>query len=148
MPHCGSYINLCGCMFVSSPDVTSSLPTHCNQSPIDTCSGAAMLHPTFTLCPNHISMDCSVLHFFSTSSPCGENSKVTFACNFCTTVGSMFICLYTNPALILSFMNAGNNACPLVNSIVKITVLWQLSPVRIRGTLTVEEVDIFIMFFI
>ena len=44
---------------------------------------------------------------------------------------------------MLAFVNAGDNACPLVNSIVKITALGLHSPMGIRGMLMVEEVKIF-----
>ena len=38
---CGSYIDLCGYMFASFPDVTLSPPTYHNQSHMNTCSGVA-----------------------------------------------------------------------------------------------------------
>ena len=60
--HCGSDICLGDCMSVPSTNTISSLPTPQNQSPIDTCSGVATLHPIVTLWPNHISMDNNVLH--------------------------------------------------------------------------------------
>ena len=41
-----------------------------------------------------------------------------------------------------AYMNAGDNTCPLVNSIVKIMALGLLFPVGIRGTLTVYKVNI------
>ena len=88
-------------------------------------------------------MDHSVLHIFSTSSPYGKSSKVAFASNVYAIMGSTLVCLYTSPTIILAFMNVRDSAWPLVNSIEKITVLWKLSPVGIKGTLIIEKVDIF-----
>ena len=53
------------------------------------------------------------------------------------------VCSYTKPMMMSAFMNAGDNACPLVNYIVKIMAFGLLSPVRIRDMLMVKEVDIF-----
>ena len=119
--------------------MTSSLPTHHNQSPIDTCFVVVILHPTFTLQPNHISIDCSILHIFSASLPSEKTSKVAFASNYWNTTGSTFMCSHTSPAIILAFINAGDSSWLLVNSVLKITVLWQLFSIRIKGTLIVKR---------
>ena len=44
--------------------------------------------------------------------------------------------------MMSEFMNDGDDACPLSDSIVKITALWLLSLIRIRGMLTVDKVNI------
>ena len=77
--HCGSGICLGNCVSAPSTDMTSSLPTQHNQSPIKPCSDVATSHPIFTLEPDNISMDHNVLHIFSMSS---FSNKVFFSSGF------------------------------------------------------------------
>ena len=140
--HCGSVSGLYNCIFTSSIDMISSLPTHHNQSLIKTCLDVTTLHPTFALHPNPLSMDCNVPHIFFTPSSSGNTSKVSFLSNFCITMDYVFLCSYTRPTIISSSMNTGANACLLVNCIVN------LSPVRIRDILTTKESNIFLTFYL
>ena len=129
-------------MFVPSTNMLSSLPTQHNGFPIVTCFGVTTLHPIFTLQPNHISMDCNVLHLFSKSPPSMKTNKVFFSSCFCTTIGSMVIYSYCSPVMISEFINTRDNACSLANSIIKTMALWLLSIFRIRGMPTVDNVNI------
>ena len=140
--HCGSGIDLGDFVFVPSTNTPSSLSTQCNQSPNVICSGVATLHAVFTLWPNHISMDHKVLHNFLISSPSIKTNKVFFSSSLCTTIGSMVVCSYTNQVMMSGFINAGDNACPLSNSYHKTAALLLLSPIRIRGTLSVNDINI------
>ena len=54
----------------------------------------------------------------------------------------MVVCSYTNPTMMSGFVNAGDYACPLSNSSVKTTARLLLFQIRIRGMLTVDDVDI------
>ena len=142
MSLCGSDICLGSCIFVPSANTLFSLPTQHNQSSIITCSVVATLHQIFTLWPNHPSMDHNVLHIFSMSSSSVKTSKVLLSSSFCTTIGPTVVWWYTNQVMMSVFINAVDNACPLSNSILKAMALWLLSPIGIRGMLTVDDVNI------
>ena len=87
--HCGSGICLCNCISSSSTDKIFSLPNQHNQSPTNTSLGVARSHPIFILCPNHISMDCNVLHNFLMPSLFVKTNKVFFSSHFCVTTSFM-----------------------------------------------------------
>ena len=79
---------------------------------------------------------------FQCLSPSPKTNKVFFSSSFCTTIGSMVVCSYTNPSMMSGLGNAGDNACPLSYFFITNTALLLPFPIRIRGMLKVNNVNI------
>ena len=136
--HSGYSIGLGICTFAPSTDRLSSLPTCHNWSPNITCSGVATWHLVFTLQPKHISMYCIIFQYLHLPQ---RLRKFSFH-EVCTMIGSMVVYLYTNPARVSGFINPGEKAYPLRNSIIKTAALLLLSSIGIRSILSVHNFDI------
>ena len=125
---------LCVCIF---PNTTSSLPTCCNWSP----STPAQV---WQCCIQYLHYDSTtslwiIVYYIFSQLVHHLGKPAKWPLHLIFEPHSTFICIYTRPAIILVLVNVGNSACPLVNSIVKIMVLWQLSQVGIRGNLLLKR---------
>ena len=91
-------------------------------------SGIGLGNCVFVPSTNTLSHTCNVLYNLSISWPSPKTNKVFLLSSLCTTIGSMVVYSYINPAMMSGFVNAEDNACPISNSITKTTVLLLLSP--------------------
>ena len=138
--HCCSWIGLCNCMFV--PSLTFLLsPSGIIVHP-STSAWVLQWHIQYlTVTQLHLN-GSQFITYFPLSSLSRKTYKAFFSSSFCITMGSKVVHSLTSPTMISVFVNAGDNAWPLSNSVVKINALWLLSLIGIRGTLTVDVFDI------
>ena len=127
------------CWFWSSPDATSSLPTHLNRSAMKSCSDVATSHLTASLWTNPMSIDCIVAHILLTSTSSSKTAVWPSDPSSLQLQVPYWFAQTQAPLWYPYYKCLGK--CSFFNLMLKIMALWQLSAININGILTFEEVD-------